>query len=151
LSGAIGALIGLIAGAVLLGLGLYLYFILTTVKSLTEQLKGLISTLTPIFSSGDVLRAFQSFNLLAAQGEQLGRRLEALDKTIQQFYQFTFRNPNPTIPAASSESFTAGYDEEDAAVREVARKLRKEGVEVEEGHVSQAKSELPPQNDNPVF
>jgi hypothetical protein len=151
LSGAVGALIGLIAGAVLLGLGLYLYFILTTIKSLTEQLKGLISTLAPIFSNTDVLRAFQSFNILATQGEQLGRRLEVLDATIQQFYKFTFKTPNPVIPTGSTDSFASGYDEEEAAAREVARKLRKEGVEVEEGHVSQADSELPPQTNDGVF
>lgn len=153
MSGAVGALIGLIAGAVLLGLGLYLYFILATVKSLTEQLAKLISTLAPVFASEDVLNGFRSFTLLGKQGEILGRRLEVLDETIQQFYKFTFRAPSPAAPAGAHESIAAGYDEEEAAVRETARKLRKEGVEVEEpeGHVSQAKSELPPPPERDVF
>lgn len=148
MNGAVWMLIGLIGGATVLGLGLYLYFLLKVVQGLTEQLRSLISTLMPIFSSEDVLRGFKAFQLLSAQGEQIGRKIEGLDNTIQMFYSYTFKKPVPGMPTGSEESIVSGYDEEDFAVRETARKLRKQGVETEDSKVSVAASEIPPSNAN---
>lgn len=148
MNGAVWMLIGLIGGATVLGLGLYLYFLLKVVEGLTGQLRSLISTLMPIFSSEDVLRGFKAFHLLAQQGEQIGRKIEGLDDTIKMFYSYTFKKPVPGMPATSEESIVSGYDEEDFASREAARKLRKQGVETEESRVSVATSEIPSSNTN---
>jgi hypothetical protein len=148
---ALGVVIGLIGGMVLLGLGVYLYFILRTVGVLTAQLKELIATITPIFSSAEVLRGFKSFSLLAEQGEQIGRKIESLDGTIQGFYKFAFRTPVAGAAMGAEESIAVPYDEEARADREISDKLRRKGVETDAGRVSQADSEKITHSDTPVF
>ena len=148
---ALGVVIGLIGGMVLLGLAVYLYFILRTVHTLTEQLRSLISTISPIFSSEHVIRGFKSFTLLSEQGEGIGRKIEGLDTTIQNFYKFAFKTATPGVPTGSDDSLAVTYNEEDRADREIADKRRKLGIETDEGRISQADSEKTPPNDTPVF
>ena len=136
-------IVGLVVGMMFVGLMGYCYFLLTTVKALTEQLKALISTISPIFSNHDLERTLRAFPLLAEQGQLLGRGMESLDATIKMFYKFTFTGKNPVAAPELDDSFIAGYNEEEQAARENTTKLRKAGIETDEGKT------YPPQEENP--
>lgn len=133
------ALAGLFGGAILCGVVALLYFVATRVALLASELREFNQSLSPILKDPDLPRAFKAFQLLAAQGEQLGRGMEKLDTTIQKFFSFTFK-ATPTAPE-DSESFVTGYNEAAATRREAETLLRKEGIETDESRVSIADSE----------
>ena len=141
--------LGLIIGAVLVGIAAFCYLFFKIVRDLISQLDHLSDVLAPLFESHEVRKGFAAFQLLAQQGEDIGRKIESLDKTAQIFIQRAFVAPteNPLTSLTSAESGVFRYSEEDAAARDAASKLRKAGVETDESRVSASPSEAVPSQD----
>lgn len=134
MNGAIWAVVGLFGGVVLFGVAALLYFAFKGGRALVMELREFNRNLGPLLSNEDIPRTLKSFQILAVQGEILGRGMEKLDATIQKFYSFTFKEP--TVSPAVTESYAATYNEEDASIREAVSKARKEGIELDESRVS---------------
>jgi len=125
-------LLVLIGGIVLLGLAVYLFFVLKTVRDLTQSLNRAVEVLKPLTEKvglSDVLNQVTHASKVAIE---LGRRTEVLTETLKMMHNAIFAGKVPNLEAPTDANVSGFFTatEEDVARKEVERQLRARGVKV---------------------
>jgi hypothetical protein len=133
----LAAVIGLLVGVVVLGLGVFFYVAVGAIKNLTASIRILNTTLGPIFAGEDLPRTLKVLQALGALGTEVGAKIDTLNSTMGMFTRAVFNTPERPVANSTPEgnSGVFAYSEEDAAARGVATKLRKAGIETDESVV----------------
>jgi len=119
MSGYVLILVGLFMGVLFFGAALLGVVFVMEIKKLSLQVSRLTTALTPILESGDVEKVVRYFRMFTEMGEEIGRKMDAINTTIRTFYQFAINKPpaNMSPGVAETDSGVFSYSEEEAASR----------------------------------
>lgn len=129
------SLVGLFAGAVLVGLIAAVMIFFRELRSLKESVNELKSVIRTLSKDNTLADSLKSFGELVQTGQSMMRKMDVLNTTIELFYKVAVRSeqqlaaPPAVVGDTSSEVYP--YDEEQAAQREAQMRGRRKGVGVE--------------------
>lgn len=134
--------VGILIGASVLGVGVFFYILFSALRAVTAEIHKLNETIAPIFSDEDIMRGLKSFQILNIQAEQVGRKIESLDSTMQTFSRIMLKPAETPYAAAEAGPMVApaqeapsggvyAYSEAESASREENRNSQREKDEKE--------------------
>lgn len=113
MNGVLWVVIGILIGGSFIGIGVFFYVMFTALRAVTAEIKALRETIQPVFSNEDIMRGLKSLQILNAQAEGVGRKMESLDVTLQAFTRIMLKPAEQTytpaqVAAAASAAVGAG-------------------------------------------
>lgn len=143
---AVTAIICLLAGALILGTGIFFWYLLKVARSLNQVLSEFKTAIDPLIKSGSLQVMAGSASRLVVVGDQILLAMKNINTTVGLFNKAFFKtealNQAASVTqdepyAEKAESAVFSHDEGEAAVRERQGFLRKEGFETDEAYVFQ--------------
>jgi hypothetical protein len=136
--------IGLFIGAIIVGVGIFLFFLVSAIRALKTAVDTLNATIEPL-AKDPVFRSMGAgIRAMAYNARDLIDGMKAVSKTMEIFQTFAFGGVNKgraaTPPPADEtakpgESGFEGYDDAEAAAREAAELARQAGIETDPNRV----------------
>jgi hypothetical protein len=120
-----GALIGFLVAALLIGVAIAVYFLVSSFN----RLSAAIVSMKPFFGD-DLLASIRTFRVIAEQGFEMCKKIDTLNETIKAFHRFAMVGKSPIADVETEDTPAVfGYSEEMAAVREAAMKSQSKKTE----------------------
>lgn len=131
---AIYIIVGLLAGLAIAGMVVIFVVFLKRTEDFRVSIGKLTGILQSLSDDRDLVKSLKSFTELVEIGQQMNKKMTVLNETITLFYKVAVNSGGPSATVNSSaspgpgDSGLYGYDEEQAASREQAAKLRGKGI-----------------------
>lgn len=132
---AIYILVGVLGGALLVGVVVAVMVFFRELRNLRESIDSLRSILASLSKDDLLVNSLKALSELVSTGQAVLKGLNSLGMALDIFNKLIIKGPTETpqsslAPDGSSSVYS--YDEVDAAIREDRRRLRKEGINLTE-------------------
>jgi len=140
------AVVAVIGGVAVCGLGVFFYVLLTSVKRMTVAVEALTTQLEPILSGGELSKALAVFGKMGGRFGDLiaaiGKQTSVLNLFHKMFmtqeaasgYQAVV-DEGAGVKVDTGDSFFAAPSDEKLARQEEVEELRKAGIEIDEANM----------------